>query len=226
MELFNTSQKRIIEILLTGNKTLPEIAAELDISKPGTSKYLKKLEELNIVKGTYERNADGRTIRYSLQPFHMVLSIDPQLGIAISFKADDALDPDFFLLGYIPQKEFRDEVKQYLQQITKVDFFPYLIILYGSVAQGSANRKSDIDLLIIKDSWIKKDKDKVLQQIAKASNKCNHQAKPFFKSIKEFEDMDKTLQKQIKENGIILYEKGKQWGRIKQQLKRYKIITI
>jgi hypothetical protein len=38
--------------------------------------------------------------------------------------------------------------------------------------------------------------------------------------------MDKSLQKQIKEHGILLYEKGKQWGRIKQRLRRYKIITI
>jgi len=226
MELFNTSQKRIIEILLTGNKTLPEIVAELDISKPGTSKYLKKLEALNIVKGTYERNADGRTIRYGLQPFHMVLSIDPQLGIAISFKADDTLDPDFFLLGYIPQKEFRDEVKQYLQQITKVDFFPYLIILYGSVAQGSANRKSDIDLLIIKDSWIKKDKDKVLQQIAKASINTNHQAKPQFLRIDEFNNIDISLKKEIRNYGIIIYENGGPWDKIRQRLRRYKSITI
>jgi len=226
MELFNTSQKRIVEILLTDNKTLPEIASALGISKPGTSKYLKKLEELNIVKGTYERNADGRTIRYSLQPFHMVFSIDPQLKTTLNFRADDALDTDFILLGYIPQKEFRKEAKEYLNQISKVDFTPYIIILYGSVSQGSAHRKSDIDLLVLKESWSKKDKDQVLEKIADASNKCDHQVKPLFKSVKEFENMDKSLQKQIKENGIILYEKGKQWGRIKNQLKRYKVITI
>lgn len=226
MELFNASQKRIIEILLTGNKTLPEIASALGISKPGTSKYLKKLEQLNIVKGTYERNADGRTIRYSLQPFHMVLSIDPQLKTTFNFRADDVLDTDFFLLGYIPQKEFRKEVKEYLNQISKVDFAPYLIILYGSVAQGSANRKSDIDLLIIKDNWIKKDKEKVLQQIAKATIHTKHQAKPLFLSFDKFKYMDKTLKKEIRDNGIIIYEKGERWGKIKQELRKYKNITI
>ena len=98
-----------------------------------------------------------------------------------------------------------------------------MIILYVSVAQGNAHRKSDIDLLILKENWSKKDKDQILEKIAIASNKCEHQAKPLFKTV---EDMDKSLQKQIKEHGIILYEKGKQWGRIKQQLKRYKVITI
>ena len=226
MELFNTSQKRIIELLLIDDKTLPEIAHELGLSKPGTSKYLKKLEELNIVKGTYERNTEGRTIRYGLKPFHMIFSINPQSKITLNFKADDILDMKFLLLGYIPQKEFRNEVKHYLNQISKVDFGSYLIILYGSVAQGSANRKSDIDFLILKDNWTKKDKEKILQQIAKATIHTKHQAKPQFLSFNKFKDMDKTLKKEIIDNGIIVYEKGEQWDKIKQKLRRYKNITI
>jgi hypothetical protein len=38
--------------------------------------------------------------------------------------------------------------------------------------------------------------------------------------------MDKILKKEIKDNGIIIYEKGKQWNKIKQELKRYKSIMI
>ena len=226
MELLNSYQKRIIELLLQGNKTLSDIATELGISKPGASKYLKKLEELNMVCGEYERNYDGRAIRYQLQPFHIVISIDPDTKTALSFTADDVLDEDFFLLGNIPQKEFRSEVKEYLKQIIEVDFIQYLIILYGSVAQGSANRKSDIDLLIIKDRWTKNEKDRILQQIAKATINTNHQAKPLFLSFDEFKNMDKTLKKEIKDNGIIIYEKGKRWNEIKQELKRYKNIMI
>lgn len=226
MELMNSYQKRIIGLLLQSNKTLSDIATELKISKPGASKYLKKLEELKMVKGEYERNYDGRTIRYHLQPFHLVISIDPDTKTALNFAADDALDEDFFLLGNIPQKEFRIEVKEYLKQITEADFVQYLIILYGSVAQGSANRKSDIDLLVIKNSWKKNEKDKILEQIAKATTGTNHQAKPLFLSSDEFKTMDKTLKKEIKDNGIIIYEKGKQWNEIKQELKRYKNIMI
>jgi predicted nucleotidyltransferase len=226
MELLNNYQKRIIELLLQGNKTLSDVATELGISKPGASKYLKKLEELNMIRGEYERNYDGRTIRYQLQPFHIVISIDPDTKTAISFTADDVLDGDFFLLGNVPQKEFRREVKEYLKQITEVDFIQYLIILYGSVAMGSASRKSDIDILIIKDKWTKNEKDEILQQIAKATTRSNHQAKPLFLSFDEFKTMDKTLKKEIKDNGIIIYEKGKRWNEIKQELKRYKNIMI
>src|SRR4030042_6934592 len=99
MEVFNLLEKRIIELLLSGDKTLPELSATLGISKPGTSKYLKKLEERHILRGAYEKNIDGRTIRYYLLPFQIVFSINPQLKTVLSFKADDVLDQDFFLLG-------------------------------------------------------------------------------------------------------------------------------
>lgn len=226
MKLFNKYEKQIINILLKKDITLSEIAAELGISKPTTSMYLKRLEESGILKGSYEKNRVGRTIRYSLQAFHMIFSINPDSKMAINFIADTNLDENFVLLGNISQKEFRLEVKEYLSKIIRSSLEEYLIILYGSVAQGIGTRKSDIDLLFLSDNWSKKEKDEILNLIAIASNKCNYQAKPLFKSIKEFEEMDKTLKKQINENGIILYEKGKQWDRIKQQLKRYKIITI
>jgi DNA-binding Lrp family transcriptional regulator len=226
MELLNKYEKQIIELLIKNDRTLSEISSEIGISKPATSKYLKKLEEQNIIKGVYERNSIGRTIKYSLQKFHMVFSIDPKNKSIIGFKANEPIDTNYVYLGYIQQKEFREEVKNYLKEINKVSFDRYMIMLYGSVAQGTAHRKSDIDLLILKEDWSKKEKDQVLEKIAIASNNCDHQAKPLFKSIKEFENMDKSLQKQIKENSIILFEKGRQWGRIKQQIKRYKIITI
>jgi predicted nucleotidyltransferase len=226
MEILNSHQKRIIELLLQGNKTLSEIVAEIGISKPGAIKHLKKLEEFNIIKGEYERNYDGRIVRYHLQPFHMLISIDPETNTALSFAADDVLDEDFILLGNIPQKEFRDEVKEYLKQITNVNFVSFLIILYGSVAQGSANRKSDIDLLILKDSWTKNETGEILDRIVKATIGVNHATKPLFLSFDDFKTMDETLKKEIKDNGIIIYEKGKQWNEIKQELRRYKSIMI
>jgi len=226
MKLFNKYEKQIIEILLQKNITLSEIAAEIGISKPTTSMYLKKLEESGILKGTYEKNHVGRIIRYSLQPFHIVFSIDPDAKRIINFLANTHLDEKYVLLGDISQKEFRLEVKEYLSNIITSSLKEFLIILYGSVAQGIGTRKSDIDLLFLKNNWSKKEKDEILNLIAIASNNCNHQTKPLFNTVKEFEEMDKTLQKQIKENGIILYERGKEWGRIKNQLKRYKIITI
>ena len=226
MELFNKYEKKIIELLIQNEKTLSEISAVIGISKPATSKYLKKLEDQNIVKGIYVRNSIGRTIKYNLQEFQIVFSMDPKNKSIIGFKADEPIDANYIYLGYIKQKEFRGEVKIYLNEIKNIDFEKYMIILYGSVAQGVAHRKSDIDLLFLKEYWSKKDIGQILDKIANASNKCNYSAKPLFKTVKEFENMNSMLKKQIKENAIILYEKGNQWDKIRKQLIRYKIITI
>jgi predicted nucleotidyltransferase len=225
MDFFSTSQKRIIELLLTADKTLPELATALGRSKPGTSKYLKELEEIHIVKGAYERNVDGRTIRYHLQPFHMVLSIDPQSKTAFSFAADDALDTEFLSLGFIPQKELREEMKDYLKEIQKTDIQRLTVVLYGSVAQGIANRKSDIDLLLVKERWMKNEQNSILRSLADASEKTTHPAKPLFLSYSEFEQMDPVLKKEIKDHGVILFEKGSPWETIRPELRRYTTIT-
>jgi len=225
IEPFNIQQKRIIESLLTADKTLPEIASDLRMSKPGTSKYLKNLEALHIIKGTYERNFNGRTIRYHLQPFHMVLSIDPQSKTVVSFQADDVLDTDFFTLGFIPQKEFRDEIKIYLKHMRKAVIPRLTIILYGSVAQGVANRKSDIDLLLITDRWTKKEQRSIQELFADASEQATHPVKPLFLSYSEYDVLGHALKKEINDYGVILFEKGSPWEKIQQQLHRYKTIT-
>ena len=226
MEIFTKYEKQIIELLLQNNRTLPEIATKLQISKPTTSKYLKKLEEKRIITGTYEKTSVGRTIRYQLNPLQIVISINPKAQIILNFKADTSLDQDFLLLGAISQKEFREEVKKYLKEIKKASCEKYLILLYGSIARGEGTRKSDIDLLFLKQNWLKTEKDELLGYLALASNQVNHQAKPLFKNTTEFEQMDNTLKKEIKQHGIIIYEKGNQWDKIKQQLTRYKSITI
>ena len=226
MELFNTYEKHIIELLMQHDKTLSELSTVLGISKPATSKHLKKLEKQHLIKGTYERTSVGRTRTYRLQPFQLVFSVDPSNKVIISFKADEPIDTKYLSLGYIRQKEFRDEVKTYVDEMSKSSLDGYMVVLYGSVAQGSAHRKSDIDLLVLKDVWLKQEKDEILNLLAIASNVCNHQVKPLFKGGDEFATMDEALQKQIKEHGIILFEKGKQWGRIVRQLKRYKSIMI
>ena len=78
MQLLNKYEKQILEFLILNDKTLSEISKKIGISKPATSKYLKKLEEQKLIKGMYEKNYVGRAIRYSLQQFHLIFSIDPK----------------------------------------------------------------------------------------------------------------------------------------------------
>ncbi|MBN1280271.1 MAG: nucleotidyltransferase domain-containing protein [Candidatus Thermoplasmatota archaeon] len=225
VELFNPAQRRIIESLLLCDKTLSELVAELGISKPGASKHLKKLEALHLVTGTYEHTTAGRTIRYHLQPFHLVFSLDPLAQTILSFQAREPLDADFLLLGSVPQKEFRQDIRAYLKALQTISWGRLTVLLYGSAARGEAHRKSDIDLLFIRDHWSTEEKQQVLQLCADASQKTTHQAKPLFVESAQFESMAPSLKKEIKDHGIILVEQGSPWETIRRTLQQYKSIT-
>lgn len=51
----------------------------------------------------------------------------------------------------VPQEEFRDPVKAFLDALEDVDVDVVGVILFGSVARGEADRASDVDLQVIVD---------------------------------------------------------------------------
>jgi DNA-binding Lrp family transcriptional regulator len=226
MRLFTPTERRIIAILLTGSKTLSEIAEKMNLSKPGTSKYLKNLEHEGFLRGNYERTTEGRTIRYRLLPVHVLVSVDPESETVISFHVDDVFDPDFPLLGSIPQKEFRQELKFFLIEFTKKRIQDVTIILYGSVATGAATRKSDIDLLFVKEMWTHQEKEICLNAIATTSEQLAHPIKPQFFTLETFDEIDVALQKEIKDQGVVIFESGRSWRRLQGQLKTYRTIML
>lgn len=69
MELFTSKEKETINLLISKDKTLSEISKHLQISKPATSKYLKKFEQQGLITSTYQRTKNGRTIRIIFDHF-------------------------------------------------------------------------------------------------------------------------------------------------------------
>jgi len=224
MELFTKKEKEIINFLNTGDKSLSEIAQHLQISKPATSKYLKKFEQKQLIKGTYQKTKNGRTIRYQLQPFHLVCSIDPESNTIIYLEANIPIDEQFPYLGMTPQASFQEEIKTYLSSLSFSQFDNLLILLFGSVAKGTAQRKSDIDFLFIKDSWSKKEQNHILEQLAEASIHCKHQVKPNFKTREEIKTLNNEFKKEIYTHSTILFTKGNICKELKKKMKRYKSI--
>lgn len=224
MDLFTKKEKEIINFLNTEDKNLPEIAKHLQISKPATSKYLKKLEQQKLIKGTYQKTKSGRTIRYQLQPFHLLCSINPESNTIIYLHSNKPLDEQFPYLGMIPQKSFQNEIKTYLSSLSFSELDTLLILLFGSVAKGTAQRKSDIDLLLIKDSWSKKEQNLILEELAEASINCQHQVKPLFKTKEELKNLNNEFKKEIYTHSIILFTKGNICKELMKKMKRYKNI--
>ena len=226
MLTLNSAHKRIIELLLRGDRSLPELVEGLRRSKPVVLRYCRELESAGILEGRYERTERGRLRVYSLRPFQLLLSVDPGRGATLSFEADTPLDPEFPLLGQVPQRELRSSVKAYLRALLGTGLEGLTAVLYGSAARGEATRKSDVDLLLVKERWTEADRQKALDAISSASMEADHQAKPLFVTPDGFEDMDPDLRGQIKEHGAILLEKGETDGRLWSELKRYGRIMI
>ena len=224
MELFTQTQKKIIQEILNGNTTLTTISHSLKISKPALSKHLKHLEERHIIKGTYQKTSQGRIITYNLKSFTLIYSYDQETNNLIYFTTTCPLDQNFPLLGMIKQQEFREEISTYLASLNPQNYESLLIILFGSVAQGNATRKSDIDLLILKENWTQQEIDQIYDTLSVVSTTTTHQAVPLIKTTQQFEYLHPSLRKEITNDGIILFKKGKTWNQIIKEFKRYRII--
>lgn len=94
-----------------------------------------------------------------------------------------------------------EEIKDILNEILK-DEPVYQVILFGSYAKKKATKKSDIDLII--------DTKSTLKGFALLKLICQIQEK-FQKDIDGFEKYeiinDSPIDKEIKETGVIIYEK-------------------
>lgn len=119
--------------------SLSDLQSSVEASPGNVKNGVDLLEQLGVVESTYEDSERRVQIK------HEVLS-----------KPDDPL-------LRIPQAEFRRPVKAFLNDLfTKVEADFVTVILFGSVARGEADRRSDIDL------WIAVDEDsraKVLREV-------------------------------------------------------------
>lgn len=68
----------------------------------------------------------------------------------ISANRDRIHNPQEALLA-VPQEEFRDPIKAFLDEIDELAIEIVGVILFGSVARGEADRTSDIDIQVIVD---------------------------------------------------------------------------
>jgi DNA-binding transcriptional ArsR family regulator len=66
--LADPTRRRIVELLVDGERSAGELAAEFDTSRPGVSRHLRVLREQGLVRA----REDGRRRLYSLEPAPLV----------------------------------------------------------------------------------------------------------------------------------------------------------
>ena len=87
------------------------------------------------------------------------------------------------------------------------------VILFGSHANGSSQKHSDIDLAIISDSFLGKSHIKNLQFLSRIAARYNTEIEALPFTLQEYKNLDKrTLLANIVKSGKIIYSKNKAVG--------------
>jgi predicted nucleotidyltransferase len=204
--LFSHKAKEIINLLLEGEKSLPEITDHLGISKPATLKYLDEMERMNIIQSEMITTKVGRIRIFKIQAFSFLFSIDPRRG-GIIYQNNAPIYLDNPLVGQVEQDEFRSAVQIYMKNIIEKLKIEFAVVLYGSIARGEGTSKSDIDILLLsKKQWNKKDNDMIMDALYEGAIETQIQVKPLFWTLRNFLQKRDNLTKRIKNEGMILYD--------------------
>ena len=209
ISVFTARQNEIAALLAAGGKTLTEIAQALQVTKPAAQKLLSRLESMGLVRSSMGTSPVGRVKHFSLRPFSMVVSHDPGKGGLLAFVSEGPLDPEYPLLGQIPQKEFRDAAGALVSAIAcRARKKEFAVILYGSVARGEGNKKSDLDLIMVSSSWTKNEVSGFQDILADASFEAGYGPKPRFWTKAELLAGSDSLSRAVRKDGMILLSRG------------------
>jgi predicted nucleotidyltransferase len=129
----------------------------------------------------------------------------------IAANRDRFHNPDDPLLQ-IPQEQFRDPVKRFLDRIDELAIEIAGVILFGSVARGDADRTSDIDLQVIVDHTLTEARRQIhdiRQDIEEQEfNGERYELQVLVESVETAEDYGDKLQ-EIFSDGITLRDSDK-----------------
>jgi predicted nucleotidyltransferase len=204
--LISKKTRKILNLLLEGERSLPEITAHLNISKPATLKYLDEMERMNLIRSEMIITNVGRMRIFRIREYSFFFSIDPKRG-GIIYESNSPVNLDNPLIGQVEQEEFREAVKIYMQNMKMRSKKDFTVVLYGSIARGEGTSKSDIDLLLLgKKAWNKKEKDAIWDALHEGAIETQIQAKPLFWIVLDFMKKRDGLTKRIKNEGMILYD--------------------
>jgi len=188
--LASNYKKEVLQVLL--NKpdytfTVNELASNISASYNSINKFLRQLEQFDIV--SFQKKGRSHLVSYNHDSrYHEV--------IKTLLRADN--------------KPLEEAAKKYAEKLysePSLEKQIKSISLFGSVARGAADHKSDIDILIIvnNDEAVQKIKNKARKQAQKAE--LEFEIVPVVETAKEFRDNlsnGKKFENNVKKDGIVL----------------------
>lgn len=183
-------QREVLEVLLDQPDyvfTVNEVAKETSGSYNTVSRFLRGLEAFDIVK--FSQKGGTNLVEYnSSSKYHEVIKS----------------------LLRVENQSLRKQAERYAELLySDYETSEHIrsIVLFGSVARGSANSESDIDILILTEGENKsKIKDKAVKK-AQKNNKVDNEIVPIVENFSEFEQNFKDEERfeiNIMRDGIVL----------------------
>ena len=177
--------------------SINEITEKTSGSNPSVKKFLEELSDIGLVK--FRKKGGSYLIEYNP---------DSRYDEAVKsiFKVEiDELWRKASMYGYLLRKD--DKIGEHIESV----------ILYGSVARGTADSNSDIDILILTDGEI--EEDEIMETALKISKeKSDEEVEivPMVETIEEFQENwsvgTSRFETNVVRDGEIL--KGKDWDDI------------
>lgn len=124
------------------------------------------------------------------------------------------------------QEDFRDVVFEFAKRTSGHDSV-LCVILFGSVARGEADRRSDLDILVIFDT---RKNVRILKERGEISKMSLDLEKKFDKNIqlvfsnKNFDGLDRQFVENVLKEGVILFGKNPQVDTESLKLESYSLI--
>lgn len=172
-DLLGGDYKREVLKLLKDNPgdffTINEIAEKTSGSNPSVKKFLEELSDLGIVK--FRKKPGSYLIEYNPHSRYDD-AVREMLKGDISDLWEKAV---LFAIGLFEGNKYQDKIES--------------VVLFGSVARGTADSNSDIDILVLIED--EKAKEKVKSQalnLAKKNSDTETEIVPVVESLSEFEE--------------------------------------
>lgn len=225
--LLKPSVRRVLDAMLGGATTLTEIAAVTGLTKSALVPHLKAMGELGLVHGERVATPTGSEARYRLRDVSLHLSIDAARSTATSWATVGPWTPESPLTAQIPQPAVRSEVDRLLLELRKAGVLGRgeTLVLLGSVARGEATWKSDIDVLVLRDTRDAAWEDAYLRAQFEVEMGAQHRFSTTFITRDDWTAGRKRLVQEARDEGIVIWTtRGEEapWS----TMKRYAAIRI
>jgi len=182
--LLSSAEVKILDIFLDLKKHyFAELVKVTKLSKPRTLRALRKLVQQHILEVKPEANVKYYSLRKSSLVYAVLSSVeytDAQRFLEKNKKLHRALEM------------FKEKYNDYS-----------IMLLFGSMVKGYAAKSSDVDVLLVKDSFTKKEIKKVEDIVDLVNGRTGLKISPYFMKVEEFKNRNE-LAKEVIEKHIIL----------------------